>query len=44
MVSPSLVSNPFVNSCMLFYDVQTSFITFVHPQRFRRAVETVITF
>jgi hypothetical protein len=26
------------------YDASTSFITFVHPQRFRRAVETMITF
>ena len=25
-------------------DASTSFITFVHPQRFRRAVETMITF
>lgn|SRR5690242_9061012 len=28
----------------LLYDASTSFITFVHPQRFRRAVETMITF
>ena len=26
------------------YDASTSFITFVHPQRFRRAVETMINF
>lgn len=27
-----------------YYDASTSFITFVHPQRFRRAVETMIIF
>lgn len=32
----------FLRNC--HYDASTSFITFVHPQRFRRAVETMITF